>query len=76
MPDIGNFVFFTVLLSLVLPIVITIIVIVVIVWAIRRAMPSGKAAADEQLRDRLAAGDISASEFQADEDALREQKGG
>ena len=73
MLDIGNFVFFTVFLSLIVPLVITIVVIVVVIWAIRRAMPGGRAAADEALRDRLATGQISPTEFQADEDVLHEQ---
>ena len=71
--DVGNFVFFTVLLSVGIPLVTTIVVIVTIIWAIRRAMPSGKTAAEEELRARLVRGEIDPSEFQAREDALKGQ---
>lgn len=71
--DVGNFVLFTVLLSIGLPLLITVIVIVTIVWAIRRATPGGKQAADAELRDRLARGEIDPTEFAAREDALKGQ---
>jgi hypothetical protein len=55
MPDVGNFVFFT------------------LIWAIRRTVPTGKDSAEMELRARLARGEISPTEFQAREDALRGQ---
>jgi uncharacterized membrane protein len=69
--DVGNFVFFTVILSLGVPLLITVVVIFTIIWAIRRAVPTGSAAAEMELRGRLARGEIDLSEFQAREDALR-----
>ena len=71
--DLGGFIGFTILISLAVPLIITIIVVLVIVWAFRRAMPSGKAAAEQELRGRLARGEISPSEFEATLDALRNQ---
>jgi uncharacterized membrane protein len=72
--DLGNFIGFTVLISLAVPLIITIVVVVLIVWAFRRAMPTGKAAAEMELRARLARGEISPSEFEATLDALRNQR--
>lgn len=72
--DFGNFIGFTILISLAVPIIITVIVVIVIVWAFRRAMPTGKAAAEMELRTRLARGEISPSEFEATLDALRNQR--
>jgi uncharacterized membrane protein len=69
--DVGNFVFFTVILSLGTPLLITVAVIATIIWAIRRTVPTGSAAAEMELRGRLARGEIDVSEFQAREDALR-----
>jgi uncharacterized membrane protein len=71
--DVGNFVFFTVLLSVGVPLLITAVVVISIIWAIRRAVPTGKTAADLELRERLARGEIDPSEFQAREDALEGQ---
>jgi uncharacterized membrane protein len=68
--DVGGFVAATVLVSVLVPLVITVIVIGVVVWAMRRAMPSGKDAAIQELRDRFARGEIDQSEFQARMDAL------
>ena len=72
--NLGDFISFTILVSLVVPLVITIVVVVVIIWAFRRAMPTGKAAAQEELRARLARGEISPSEYEATMDALRNQR--
>lgn len=69
--DIGNFVFITVLLSVGMPILITIAVIVVIVWSIRRSVPTGRAAAEMELRGRMARGEISPTEYQARLDSLQ-----
>jgi uncharacterized membrane protein len=71
--DVGNFIFFTVILSLGVPLLITVVVIFTIIWAIRRAVPTGKAAAEMELSGRLPRGEIDLSEFQAREDALRGQ---
>jgi len=68
--DVGGFVAATVFISLLIPIVITVIVIGTVVWAMRRAMPSGKDAAIQELRDRFARGEIDQSEFQARMDTL------
>jgi uncharacterized membrane protein len=68
--DVGGFVAATVLISLLIPIVITVIVIGTVVWAMRRAMPTGKDAAIQELRDRFARGEIDQSEFQARMDTL------
>ena len=71
--DIGNFVFFTVLLSVGVPLLITVGVLFVIYRVFRNVFPSGKQAADAELRERLARGEISPSEFQAREDALNRE---
>jgi len=57
-----------VLASLLLPIGI----IVLIVWAIRRSAPARRDPAEEELRDRLARGEIDLAEFQVRLRALRE----
>jgi uncharacterized membrane protein len=57
-----------VLASLLLPIGI----IVVIVWAIRRSAPARRDPAEQELRDRLARGEIDMAEFQVRLRALRE----
>ena len=72
--SLGDFIGLTLIVSLAVPLIITIVVAVVIVYAFRRAMPSGKAAAQEELRNRLARGEISPSEYEATMDALRNQR--
>ena len=57
-----------VLASLLLPVGI----IVLIVWAIRRSAPARRDPAEEELRDRLARGEIDLAEFQVRLRALRE----
>lgn len=72
--DVGGFVTLTVILSLAVPLIITLVVIVAVIWAFRRAMPTGQAAAKEELRARLARGEISPSEYEATLDALKSQE--
>jgi len=72
--DMSGFISFTILISLIIPLIIVIVVVVMIVWAFRRAMPTGNAAAQEELRNRLARGEISPSEYEATMDALRNQR--
>jgi uncharacterized membrane protein len=69
--DIGNFILFTVILSVGVPIVITIVVVVAVIWTIRQVMPTGKRAAEMELRNRLARGEISPAEYQASLDVLQ-----
>jgi uncharacterized membrane protein len=71
--DFANFMFVTVLLSLVLPIVVVVIVLVAIVWTFRRMVPTGKAAAEQQLRARMVRGEISPTEYEARRDAFRDE---
>ena len=51
---------------------ITDAVIGVIVWAIRRSAPAQRDPAEEELRDRLARGEIDMAEFDVRLRALRE----
>ena len=74
-PDFGGFfdLFFGIaivgtLVSLAIPIAI----IVMVVWAIRRSMPAHRDPAEQELRDRLARGEIDMAEFQVRLRALRE----
>jgi len=55
-------------------VLITVLVLGVVVWGIRRAAPAPRDAAELELRDRLARGEIDMAEFQARLDALREAK--
>ena len=52
---------------------ITVAVIGVIVWAIRRSAPAQRDPAEEELRDRLARGEIDMAEFDVRLRALREE---
>jgi len=70
---VGGFVLITIIGAVILPLAITILVIGVIVWSMRRAIPSGKDAAIQELRDRFARGEIDQSEFQARMDALNRE---
>ncbi len=72
--DFGGFFILTILLGVVLPLVITVAVILVIVFAIRRAMPTGRKAAEMELQQRLVSGQIDPAEYQARVDALRQEK--
>ena len=57
-----------ILFSLLVPIAI----IVAIVWAIRRGFPRRRDPAEEELRDRLARGEIDMAEYQVRLRALRD----
>ncbi len=50
----------------------TVAVIAVIVWAFRRVAPAMRDPAEQELRDRLAKGEIDLAEFQARLDTLRQ----
>ncbi|HEY4227063.1 MAG TPA: hypothetical protein VGM49_01905 [Candidatus Limnocylindrales bacterium] len=52
--------------------VIFVLVIGVIVWAIRRVAPAGRDPAEQELRDRLARGEIDMAEFEVRLRTLRE----
>jgi uncharacterized membrane protein len=71
--DIGGFITLSVVLGFLVPIVVAVIFVVAIVWAVRRGFPTGRDAAEQELRSRLARGEISPSEYQARMDALRQQ---
>ena len=66
MPDLGGFMdamLFGTLITIVASLVLPIIIIVVVVWAIRRNAPSRRDPAEEELRARLARGEIDQAEF-------------
>jgi len=48
--------------------------LVIVVWAIRRFTPPRRDAAEDELRGRLARGEIDLAEFEARLRALRESK--
>ena len=54
---------------------ITVAVVGVIVWAIRRQAPASRDPAEQELRDRLARGEIDMSEFEVRLRALRDGDG-
>ena len=56
-------VFLVTILSVVASLAIPILVIGVIIWAIRRNAPARRDPAEEELRDRLARGEIEQAEF-------------
>jgi uncharacterized membrane protein len=72
--DFGGFFLLTLILGVVLPLVITVLVVVVIIFAIRRAMPTGKNAAEMELQQRLVSGQIDPAEYQARVDALKQEQ--
>ena len=55
---------------------ITVAVIAVIIWGIRRAAPQMRDPAEEELRARLARGEIDMAEFDVRLRALHERDGG
>jgi uncharacterized membrane protein len=71
--DFGNFIIVTTLLGLIVPIVVVVIVVVAIVWTFRRMVPSGRAAAEQELRARMVRGEISPTEYEARRDAMRDE---
>ncbi len=56
-------VFLVTILSVVASLAIPIVVIGVVIWAIRRNAPARRDPAEEELRDRLARGEIEQAEF-------------
>jgi uncharacterized membrane protein len=72
--DIANFIFVTTLIGLLVPIVVVVIVLVAIVWTFRRMVPTGKAAAEQELRARMIRGEISPTEYEARRDAMRDER--
>jgi len=72
--NLGDFIGMTFLITFGLSIVIILLVVFTIIYVFRRALPSGKAAAQEELRQRLARGEISPTEYEATMDALRNQR--
>jgi uncharacterized membrane protein len=54
---------------------ITVAVVGVIVWMIRRQSPASRDPAEQELRDRLARGEIDMSEFEVRLRTLREGDG-
>jgi uncharacterized membrane protein len=75
-PDFGGM--FTAIagITVLMMVVITVAVIAVIVWAIRRAAPAMRDPAEEELRSRLARGEIDMAEFDVRLRALHERDGG
>jgi uncharacterized membrane protein len=58
--------------GLIVPILTTILIVAVIVWAIRRGMPRREDPAIEQLKARMARGEISPVEYEVRMRALRD----
>jgi len=71
-PDFGSMSGAIAGLTIFMMVFITVAVIAVIVWAFRRVAPALRDPAEQELRDRLARGEIDMSEFQARLDALRQ----
>jgi uncharacterized membrane protein len=63
------------LVSLLLPLIITGAVIGVVIWAIRRSAPRRESPAVEELKARLARGEIDPVEYQVRIRALRDGDG-
>ena len=65
-PDFGGFmngIFLTTIITMAVSLAIPILIIVVIIWAIRRNAPARRDPAEEELRSRLARGEIDQAEF-------------
>ena len=60
------------LVSLLMPLVITGVVIGVVIWAVRRSTPPRESPAVEELKARLARGEISPGEYQVRIRALQD----
>jgi uncharacterized membrane protein len=71
--DVGGMFFAIAGVTLVGIVLIAILMVGVIVWGIRRVAPAPRDAAELELRDRLARGEIDMAEFQARLDTLRER---
>lgn len=66
MPDIGGFmdgVFLFTIITVIASLAIPIVIIGVVIWAIRRNTAPRRDPAEEELRDRLARGEIEQAEF-------------
>lgn len=66
MPDIGGFmdgVFLFTIVTVIASLAIPIVIIGVVIWAIRRNSPARRDPAEEELRERLARGEIEQAEF-------------
>ncbi len=75
MPDIDGFmgaIFGITMLGVLASLLLPIAIILVIVWAIRRNAPARRDPAEEELRERLARGEIDMAEFQVRLRALRQ----
>jgi uncharacterized membrane protein len=78
MPDIDGFmgaIFGITLIGVLASLLLPIGIIVLIVWAIRRSAPARRAPAEQELRDRLARGEIDMAEYQVRLRALRDEDG-
>jgi uncharacterized membrane protein len=74
-PDVGgmfDLIFGITIIGVLVSLIVPIAIIVLIVWAIRRSAPARRDPAEEELRDRLARGEIDMAEFQVRLRALRE----
>jgi uncharacterized membrane protein len=69
--DMGGLIGATIAISLIVPLVITVLVIGVIVWTVRRTMPPREDPAVQELKARLARGEIDTAEYEVRLRALR-----
>jgi uncharacterized membrane protein len=60
------------IIGIVVSLLVPIAIIILVVWAIRRSAPARRDPAEQELRDRLASGEIDMAEFQVRLRALRE----
>ena len=77
-PDIGGImdgVFLVTIFSVLISLAIPLIIVGVVIWAIRRSAPARRDPAEQELRDRLASGEIDMAEFQVRLRALRDDDG-
>jgi uncharacterized membrane protein len=75
MADIDGFmgaIFGITIIGIVVSLLVPIAIIILVVWAIRRSAPARRDPAEQELRDRLASGEIDMAEFQVRLRALRE----
>ena len=75
-PDFGGMFAAIAGLTVFMMVFITVAVIAVIIWAIRRAGPARRDPAEQELRARLARGEIDMAEFDVRLRALHERDGG
>jgi uncharacterized membrane protein len=60
------------IIGIVVSLLVPIAIIILVVWAIRRSAPARRDPAEQELRGRLASGEIDMAEFQVRLRALRE----